>query len=63
MRKRGLIEHLNVRNFLPFSLWNSLLLVKCTVGLQRDKANKCCIVGNGGLRCAATGLGCLHEEE
>lgn len=63
IRKKGLMEHLNVRHILPFSLWNSLLSVECTAGLQRDKANKCCIVGNRGLRCVATGLGCLHEEE
>lgn len=63
IRKKGLIGHLNVRNIPPFSLWNSSHSDECTAGLQRDKANKCCIVGNRGLRCVATGLGCLHEEE
>lgn len=54
---------LNVRNILPISLGNSWHSDECSAGLQRDKAYKCCIVGIGGLRFVATGLGCLLEEE
>lgn len=63
IRKKGLMGPLNVRNILPISLGNSWHSDECSAGLQRDKAYKCCIVGIGGLRFVATGLGCLLEEE
>jgi len=62
IRKMGLIGTLNVRNILPVRPGNSWHSVECRAGLQRDKANKCCIVGVWGLRFVATAV-CLKKND